>query len=62
MIAALALLSPNEAAKKYRIGVKTVRALCRLGKLKCVLRSGRGPTGTVTLIDVNSAAKVLGVG
>ncbi len=57
----IALLTPAEVGRMYRKRSSYVRSLCRLGKLKCVIRSGKGPTGLVTLIDPASAAKVLGI-
>jgi hypothetical protein len=56
------LLTVKEAATAYRLSPTVVRALCRLGKLKHVVRRGRGPTGQVTMICTRSAAAVLGVG
>jgi hypothetical protein len=56
------LLTVPEVARAYRIGARTVRALCRLGKLKSIKRKGRGRTGEVVLICSKSASLVLGVG
>jgi hypothetical protein len=56
------LLTVPEVARAYRVGARTVRALCRLGKLKSTTRKGRGPTGRVVLVCAKSASSVLGVG
>jgi hypothetical protein len=55
------MLTPDEAGKKYRTRPSTIRSLCRLGKIRHIVRSGRGPTGFVTLIYPDSAERVLGI-
>ncbi len=60
MVLSVALLTVTEAAQMYRMNPSDVLDLCRLGKLKHVVRKGLGPAET--LIDAKDAARVLGCG